>query len=165
MSQLHARPSIDHEPDTASIRGILLFAGILVVTLIVVIAGIFGIVRWLTTGPQRHEANAPPTAPVPQRPLTWADPAGDLARARTVQAAPLDGYHWIDESAGVVSIPIDQAMRRVAADYSRRDGPGASSTIDSPAPATNSSSDPASATRIPLSASPGSRPTTRWETP
>ena len=34
---------------------------------------------------------------------------------RRASAALLDGYRWVDKNAGVVRIPIDEAMKRVVA--------------------------------------------------
>jgi FlaG/FlaF family flagellin (archaellin) len=38
---------------------------------------------------------------------------GELDRERTAQVERLHGYRWIDQKAGVVGIPIDEAMKLV----------------------------------------------------
>jgi len=47
----------------------------------------------------------------------------DLARFRAEQAELLHGYRWVDQSAGVVAIPVDRAMalvvRELAAEGAR----------------------------------------------
>jgi hypothetical protein len=51
---------------------------------------------------------------LPQRVLGWATPGVELAETRANEAKHLDGYAWIDQSAGVVRIPISRAMELVA---------------------------------------------------
>jgi hypothetical protein len=49
------------------------------------------------------------------KPRLEIDPATDLAAFRAQQQHELGGYGWIDRAHGVVRIPIDQAMKDVAA--------------------------------------------------
>lgn len=42
-------------------------------------------------------------------------PLDDLAQYERDKRAQLDGYRWIDRNAGIVHIPIEQAMRVSAA--------------------------------------------------
>ena len=42
-------------------------------------------------------------------------PAGDLAQYRREKSAELESYGWVDRSRGVVRVPIEQAMRELAA--------------------------------------------------
>ncbi len=48
-------------------------------------------------------------------PALQSAPAGELAQYRRGKSAQLQGYRWIDRSAGIVQIPIEQAMRLQAA--------------------------------------------------
>jgi hypothetical protein len=41
-------------------------------------------------------------------------PQDDLRAYRRTKAATLEGYHWVDRSAGVVQIPIERAMQLLA---------------------------------------------------
>lgn len=41
----------------------------------------------------------------------------DLLRLRTEQRHNLSGYQWVDREKGIVTIPIEQAMERVARQY------------------------------------------------
>jgi len=43
------------------------------------------------------------------------DPQGDLKRFRAEENKRLNTYYWINKSQGVVHIPIEQAMRKLAA--------------------------------------------------
>jgi hypothetical protein len=48
-------------------------------------------------------------------PRLQIDPARDLQAYRAAQQQQLDKYGWLDRRRGLVRIPIDQAMRDVAA--------------------------------------------------
>ena len=50
---------------------------------------------------------------MPPEPRLQVDPRQDLSAYREREAALLDGYRWVDKNAGVVRIPIDEAMKRV----------------------------------------------------
>jgi len=47
----------------------------------------------------------------PPLPRLQPDPPADLAKVRAEEADRLDSYGWIDKDAGVVHIPVEQAMR------------------------------------------------------
>ncbi len=46
----------------------------------------------------------------PAGPILQTDPEGELEIMRHEMAERLGGYGWVDEGAGVVHIPIDEAM-------------------------------------------------------
>ena len=50
----------------------------------------------------------------PPAPQLQIDAAGDLARFRASENRLLNDYYWVDRSKGIVHIPIDQAMRKLA---------------------------------------------------
>ena len=50
---------------------------------------------------------------VPPEPRLQVDPRQDLSTYREREAALLDGYRWVDKGAGVVRIPIEEAMKRL----------------------------------------------------
>ena len=50
---------------------------------------------------------------VPPPPRLQVNEALDLADLRASEDAVLNTYGWIDKNAGIVHIPIDQAMKRV----------------------------------------------------
>jgi hypothetical protein len=52
---------------------------------------------------------------VPPQPRLQIDPAADLARFRAAEEKRLDTYYWVDKKNGIVHIPIDQAMKELAA--------------------------------------------------
>ena len=97
------------EPDSTQPKLLLAVAG--AVLLLLAIA--FGVVLWFYT------ANVPPHGPtVPKTfpsPRLMQDESDWLNRTQTEQRARLQGWRWIDRDKGLISIPIDDAMRRIAA--------------------------------------------------
>jgi len=97
------------EPDSTRPRLLLAIAG--AVLLLLVIA--FGLVLWFYT------ANVPPHGPtVPKvfpSPRLVQDETAWLHRAETEQQSRLQGYRWIDRAKGLIAIPIEEAMHRIAA--------------------------------------------------
>lgn len=53
----------------------------------------------------------PQGLPVPPRPRLQTDPRGDLLALREAEDRTLTTYGWVDRNAGIVRIPIDQAMK------------------------------------------------------
>ena len=51
----------------------------------------------------------------PQGPLLQTDPQADLEAFRAKEDSRLNTYYWVDKSKGVVHIPIEQAMKQLAA--------------------------------------------------
>jgi hypothetical protein len=96
--------------------GYLGWFGIGVAVLVIVTAAVafaliggFRVPRPPAAGPAQPDAPSAAAAPVLQ-----SAPAGELRAYRRDKAAALEGYHWIDRGAGIVQIPIERAMERVA---------------------------------------------------
>ncbi len=51
----------------------------------------------------------------PPGPRLQTDAAGDLQKFRTDEERRLNTYYWIDREKGTVHIPIDEAMKKLAA--------------------------------------------------
>lgn len=51
----------------------------------------------------------------PPGPRLQTDPRGDLRRFRAEEEKRLNTYYWIDKQKGIVHIPIEQAMKKLAA--------------------------------------------------
>lgn len=49
-------------------------------------------------------------------PGLFPDPPGDLRRFGAAQAARAPAYGWVDRQAGIISIPVDQAMARIVSE-------------------------------------------------
>ena len=50
----------------------------------------------------------------PPAPRLQISPPQDLADFQAEEQQRLDGYYWIDKQRGIVHIPIDRAMKKIA---------------------------------------------------
>jgi len=111
-------PEIRSEKTDADASSIVRFLVYLVLGTVVVVI----LLRWmfvtLVVVEQRQQppppvmkAEVPPQPPLPRLEI---DPPADLARYRDEQRTGLESYGWVDRPAGVVHIPIEDAMRIVA---------------------------------------------------
>lgn len=105
-----------HEITDVSGRRIVWTAAGLVTTLMVV-----ALVAWALLALVRSDQ---PSSALPSlralltrmpTPQVQSTPERDLRALREEKHAMLSGYRWLDRSAGVVQIPIDQAMQWMAA--------------------------------------------------
>ena len=53
--------------------------------------------------------------PLPPEPRLQPDPVGDLNKMRRAEDQVLTSYGWVDKNAGVVRIPVEQALKLAAA--------------------------------------------------
>jgi hypothetical protein len=51
----------------------------------------------------------------PPAPRLQVDPARDLAKFRAKENRRLNTYYWVNRQKGIVHIPIEQAMKKLAA--------------------------------------------------
>jgi hypothetical protein len=51
----------------------------------------------------------------PPGPRLQVDPEADLKAFRAKEERRLDTYYWVDKQNGIVHIPIDEAMKKLAA--------------------------------------------------
>jgi hypothetical protein len=98
------------EPDSTRPRLLLAIAGAVLVLLVVA----FSAVLWFYT------AKVPARAPIVPRqfpaPQLLQNETDELHRVDSEQRARLSGYRWVDRAQGIVSIPINAAMRIIAAE-------------------------------------------------
>ncbi|MBV9201744.1 MAG: hypothetical protein JOY83_18840 [Alphaproteobacteria bacterium] len=52
----------------------------------------------------------------PAQPRLQTNPSEDLAQFRVDEDKQLNSYYWVDKQKGIVHIPIEEAMKRVAAE-------------------------------------------------
>jgi hypothetical protein len=63
------------------------------------------------TGPAEFPLASEQGARLPSGPRLQAKPANEIYDFHRQETAVLDGYSWVDKSAGTVRIPISEAMR------------------------------------------------------
>ena len=105
-----------HEESDVDIRGILTFAAVLIVFAAVVHLVIFVLFRFFEAQEARQ---GPPEFPLavtqeqrlPPEPRLQTNPREDLREMRADEDQILTTYGWVDRNAGVVRIPIDEAMK------------------------------------------------------
>ena len=110
-------PEVHHELSDVNIRAILLFGAGLVASGIVI-----SFLVWLLFGYfTRREARVPSMYPLaateenrlPPEPRLQTNPRQDLRDLRTQEAATLNSYGWVDRNAGIVRIPVGDAMKLI----------------------------------------------------
>ena len=105
-----------HEHTDADVRMIVHFAVWLAASAIVV-----HILMWFTfaifvdvrerTGPAEFPLASEQGPRLPSGPRLQPKPANEIYDFHRQETAVLDGYSWVDKSAGTVRIPISEAMR------------------------------------------------------
>jgi hypothetical protein len=95
----------------------------LIVALVASYLLVLGIFRLFSASKSAEDASAdpvavqraalPPEQRLPAQPRIQADPAGEYDLLRRSEEQRLTTYGWIDRQAGVVRIPVDQAMKLV----------------------------------------------------
>lgn len=107
---------VHHEESDVDIRGILMFAAGLVVTGIAISFGVWLLFQYFNAREARQGTPEFPLAAtsehrLPPEPRLQTDPREDLRELREVESQKLTTYGWVDRSAGIVRIPIDEAIR------------------------------------------------------
>jgi hypothetical protein len=84
--------------------------------------GVLLLMQWLYVRFARFEAGQQPAPPImqtapdrkPPLPRLQEHPTNDLVELRAREDHMLGSYAWVDKDAGIVRIPIDEAMRITA---------------------------------------------------
>jgi hypothetical protein len=113
-----AKPVMSTRGDDINLRKVLGFAVGLAAT-----GALVGAVVWLFLGVlgRTTAENYPrefPLAPIgtyrlPPEPRLQVQPREDLKRMRAEEDTVLNSYGWVDRGAGVVRIPVEQAMKKL----------------------------------------------------
>jgi hypothetical protein len=116
------RPAPGAEASDVNVRAVVIFIGLLLLLGGIIHAGLWLMERHLARREARwdtqitqHEvrkkaAQARPNFPEPRLQIS---PARDLAAFRASEEAELNSYGWVNRTAGVVRIPIREAMERL----------------------------------------------------
>src|ERR1041384_6937289 len=112
-------PDITHEESDVNVRAIMGFIGGLFVSILICYLVVSGLYRYFDTRETKHEVPPvslvkPPAGQMPPEPRLQTIPQQDMKKLREEEDAKLSSYGWVDQSAGVAHIPIEQAMKLVA---------------------------------------------------
>jgi len=98
-----------YERRDLNVRAVAWFMAGLSVALIGIFVGLHYFQSYLSGGRTHAAAAAPISNPAPA-PRLQSNPRVDLKAWRSAQKAELNRYRWVDRQAGIVEIPIEQAM-------------------------------------------------------
>ncbi len=103
-----------HEGNILSIKGLVIFTVALIVTTVLVDYGTAVVMNLFVREEASNRALAPPRfvddlKPFPA-PKLQADPTSDLIKFKADQLARLNSFWWADQKAGLVHVPIEQAI-------------------------------------------------------
>jgi hypothetical protein len=109
-------PEGHHEVSDVDIRPILAFAGGLIAVVVVVSLLVTLLFKLLDARKAREQTNQFPLAAgqqarLPPEPRLQTNPRQDLLELRRQEQAVLTTYGWVDQKAGIVRMPITEAMR------------------------------------------------------
>jgi hypothetical protein len=112
----HNEPAARHEESDVNVRGVLGFAAGLLVTAVLIQLMVWLLFVYFRG---REAARVVPEYPlaageqtrVPPEPRLQTNPREDLRALRAREDAVLNSYGWVDRTAGVVRIPIDEAIK------------------------------------------------------
>jgi len=110
-------PETRFEPRDINVVAVL-FVGLgLLLVLWIVVVGLYPLFAYFEH--QRAETPRMPASarahPLPPEPRIQADPHRDWQDMLAYENYQLNGYHWINKAQGIVSMPIEEAMKIIAA--------------------------------------------------
>ncbi len=114
-----AHPELRYEQSDVRAGAIVRFALALVVVVVLAAVFLLGLFKLLARQERRHDPPPPPLAQqagqLPPAPRLQSTPLQDLEQLRAEEEKELTSYGWVDEKAGIARIPIDEAIKIVAA--------------------------------------------------
>lgn len=123
LHQPHAQPTppgttpeLHHEESDVDIRAIFAFGAGLVVVAVLINLVTYVLFRYFDAREglpvtAQYPLAAGQASRVPPEPRLQTDPRQDLADLRARENDTLTTYGWVDRNAGVVRIPIDEAIK------------------------------------------------------
>jgi uncharacterized iron-regulated membrane protein len=107
---------VRHEASDVSLSSVLGFGAGLVVSALVVSVLVWVLFLYFSAQAVDHGSTVgrltqPQGLPVPPQPRLQTDPRGDLLALREAEDRTLTTYGWVNRNAGIVRIPIEQAMK------------------------------------------------------
>jgi hypothetical protein len=110
-------PEVSHERSDVSIRGIVVFGVVLLLTAAVIHIALYWLLKYYReqAAPSAPAMSAPDTpAEITPAPRLQISPRSDLAEMRAAEEKELTTYGWLDEQKQTVRIPIERAMELLA---------------------------------------------------
>jgi len=106
---------VTHETSDISVKGVMMFVIVLSVSIAIVSGGVWIMFRYFNA----EEAKEPQPGPMalqknerlPPEPRLQTNPRADLRELRESEEKRLDSYGWVDRNAGIVHIPIEDAIK------------------------------------------------------
>ena len=112
-------PEVRYEQSDVRAGAIVRFAIGLVLVVGVSAVVLLGLFKLFARQQRRHDPPPPPLAQeagrLPPGPRLQAAPLQDLEQLRAEEEKELTSYGWVDRTAGIAHIPIDEAIKIVAA--------------------------------------------------
>ena len=107
---------IHHETSDVNIRGILAFGAGLLISAVIIHFLVWLLFAYFASRESQLAVRQFPLAAeqqnrLPPEPRLQANPRQDLADLRRREDALLGSYGWVDKNAGIVRIPIGEAMK------------------------------------------------------
>jgi hypothetical protein len=106
--RIDKNPEIAYEPTDWPVGTIAFILAGIIALLVIAPLVLMTVFRGAVSDVDRSSRVEPPP------PQLQVDPSEDLARLRAAEEQRLYGYYWIDKDRGVVHIPIDRAMKKLA---------------------------------------------------
>jgi hypothetical protein len=120
LSHIH-NPEVAHEPQDVNVRGILIFGAALLVSAVVINLVLWWMLKYFAVHENKMEPKPHPLASerqqLPPEPRLQGMPGheatapADMQIFSTREEDVLNSYGWVDQKAGVVRIPIQQAKK------------------------------------------------------
>jgi hypothetical protein len=122
---------VRHETSDANLRGVFAFGAGLFFILLGTIVGLVGLFHYFAAREDRLKGEIPPLAVgdqgrLPPEPrLEGIEKMAKSASSPAGKPAPSEGYSWVDREAGIVRIPVQNAMK-ILAQQLQAEGPQSS---------------------------------------
>jgi len=116
-SHVTGHPAVGHEENTVQLQPVIVFAIVLVLVSAFSFAGAWFMLDVLKLNQARSEAPLSSLAepnPLPPAPRLQVSPNQELKRTSQTEEVILRSYRWVDKDAGIVGIPIEQAIKVLA---------------------------------------------------
>ncbi len=116
QAELAEAIKLGHEQNDVSARNVALAGAALVALLVVIALGLLGFYNFLASRAALNDGLPAPLADpeaLSPGPRLQANPARDWQQLREDQLMILNSYGWANRDAGIVRVPIDQAMELV----------------------------------------------------